>query len=160
MSQEQDTPKITQRLFVYEGQSVPVAPEVAADPEQLKRLLSTWVPAAKTGTLAFSEPDGQGVVTITLQARAQPKGIRVTAASPIQALLAATEGENPILPLYRDLNRLYAEAQEPVEIFVTQAEIEKTMAAGRKDFDRMQKIAGKLLKCHPAEAAEVLGPWS
>jgi hypothetical protein len=64
-------------LFVHEGQSVPIESEIAVDQDLLKRLVSTWAPAARTGTLEYSEPDERGIVTITLLTRAQPKGIQV-----------------------------------------------------------------------------------
>jgi hypothetical protein len=146
------TKTIEKYLFVHEGQSVPIEGEIAADPDLLKRLVSTWAPAARTGTLEYSEPDEHGIVTITLLTRAQPKGIQVVAADPVTALLKAEAGENPVIVLYRRLNELYAEAREPAEIFVTQGEIEHVLETGRKENTLLEKICKRLENVSPTEA--------
>ena len=146
------TKAIEKYLFVHEGQSVPIEPGIAADPDLLKRLVSTWAPAARTGTLEYSGPDERGIVTITLLIRAQPKGIRVVAADPVAALLEAEVGENPVVVLYRRLNKLYAETSESAEIFVTQGEIDQTLETGRKENNQMEKVRDRLQEAIPVEA--------
>ena len=152
MTTDNPTQTIQKYLFVHEGQSVPIEPGIAADPDLLKRLVSTWAPAARTGTLEYSGPDERGIVTITLLIRAQPKGIRVVAADPVAALLEAEVGENPVVVLYRRLNELYVEVSEPAEILVAQAEVERDLETGRVENSRMEKVQGRLQKAEPVEA--------
>lgn len=139
-------------MFVHEGQAVPIEAEIAADQDLLKRLVSTWAPAARTGALEYSEPDEHGVVTITLLTRAQPKGIQVVAVDPVTALLEAEPGENPVIVLNRRLNELYADSSEPAEIFVTQGEIEQALETGRAENSQMERVLGRLRTAAPAEA--------
>lgn len=147
-------------LFVHEGQSVPIEAHISQDEALLKRLVSTWAPAAKTGTLDYSEPDGNNTVTITLTTRAQPKGLQVVAADPLTALLEAEGGENPVLVLYRNLNALYAQATTPAEILVTQAEIEAALETGQRENKLLEDILARLQQAAAAEAPHVLPFWS
>jgi hypothetical protein len=102
------------------------------------RSTSTWALAARTGALEYSEKDEHGIVTITLLTRAQPKGVQVVAVDLVTALHQAEAGENLVVVLYRRLNELYAEASEPAEIFVTQAEMEQALETGRVEYVKME----------------------
>jgi len=152
MTSDNQTLKVQQYLFVHEGQSVQIEAEIAADPDLLKRLVSTWAPAARTGTLEYSELDEHGVVTITLLTRAQPKGLQVIAADPMTALLEAEAGENPVIVVYRRLNELYAGGKKPAKIFVIQAKIESALEAGQKENSLLMKICERLEHSTPVEA--------
>ena len=56
----------------YNQQEIPF--EYGHDDEAVRRILSTWIPSARTAELERSEPDERGVVTITFREKAAPKG--------------------------------------------------------------------------------------
>ena len=125
------------KITTSEGQATFVPESIASDEPTLKRLLASFF-----GTDNFSivrkEEGGETVIHVSKLA-----GAKGGAAAPLKVLRKRKGGENPVIPLYRQLAGVDLLAR-PDEAVLLQERIERALKEGGQQRSRMQAARTRL----------------
>lgn len=132
-------------LVEIEGRKIPVAKELAASDDLLKRAfcgLFSWASEARVDR--SRETDG----TIKLLKSAGTKGSR-THTTPIQYLARAKGGKNPTIELYEKLAGTPLGALDPAQVLMLEKKVRRTVERGEEHVEMVNQAVERLRKSMP-----------
>lgn len=113
-----------QYQITYEGQTIPVPAEIAADEQKLRRGLSSIIPGIAEAKIETTEKDG--VTTISIVKTAGTKG------NALQHLIGCQGGVNPTILCYESLQGIDFAAMTAEEIIEVDQRIDAAIEEGKE----------------------------
>ncbi len=124
---------------LIEGQTLDVSEEVATSDERVKDMLKPFWPDVVNAAITRQTKDD--VTTINVVKRAGTKGLFP---GPLEALLAAPAGENPVVVLARELDGATPQGMSYSQQIKIENRVEKTIEEGEKQNQAIKKAFERL----------------
>jgi hypothetical protein len=126
------------KVVTGEGQETFVPESIAKDDATLKRLLASFY-GTDNFRIERKEENGETVVRVVKMAGAKGQVV-----SPLLTLTGCTGGENPVVPLYRELADVDLTRLAPEEVPALNKRVEDALAHGAEQYQRMQSARARL----------------